>query len=146
MSEEEVQMNGSNDTCEETAAKPEAPEVAPAEVAPAEAAPAEATENESAPEKVPNKTAKTVASILQRVKDDTEMTSEEKINTLSMLLGKFVEENGVLKNEIDIILEQMKKHVEHKNTLKMMNDALKRQVDLVKEESELKLKVCIFST
>ena len=35
----------------------------------------------------------------------------------------------------------MKKHVEHKDTLKMMNDALKRQVDLVKEECELKLKV-----
>ena len=42
-----------------------------------------------------NKTAKTVASILQRVKNDSEMTSEEKIDTLSMLLGKFVEENGV---------------------------------------------------
>ena len=48
-----------------------------------------------------------------------------------------------LKNEVGIILEQMKKHVEHKDTLKMMNDALKRQVDLVKEECELKLKVKI---
>ena len=46
-----------------------------------------------------------------------------------------------LKNEVDLILENMKKHVEHKNTLMMMNDALKRQVDLVKEECELKLKV-----
>ena len=34
----------------------------------------------------------------------------------------------------------MKKHVEHKDTLKMMNDALRRQVDLIKEECELKLK------
>merc|ERR1719443_1728590 len=40
----------------------------------------------------PNKTAKTVASILLRVKEDTEMSGEEKIDTLSMLLGKFVEE------------------------------------------------------
>merc|ERR1711983_577604 len=99
-------------------------------------------ENNDVPKAVPppNKTAKTVASILLRVKEDTEMSGEEKIDTLSMLLGKFVEENGVLKNEVDIILAQMKKHVEHKDTLKMMNDALRRQVDLIKEECELKLK------
>merc|ERR1712029_788328 len=101
-----------------------------------------AVENNDVPKAVPppNKTAKTVASILLRVKEDTEMSGEEKIDTLSMLLGKFVEENGVLKNEVDIILAQMKKHVEHKDTLKMMNDALRRQVDLIKEECELKLK------
>ena len=133
MSEEEVKMNGSNGTSEENAPEPE-PTPAPTE--------ANGDEEAAAPpEKVPSKTAKTVASILLRVKEDTEMTPEEKIDTLSMLLGKFVEENGVLKNEVDIILEQMKKHVEHKETLKMMNEALKRQVDLVKEESELKLKV-----
>ena len=34
----------------------------------------------------------------------------------------------------------MKKHVEHKDTLKLMNEALKRQLDLVKEESELRIK------
>ena len=38
-------------------------------------------------------------------------------------------------------MDNMKKHVEHKDTLKMMNDALKRQVDLVKEECELRIKV-----
>ena len=54
-------------------------------------------ENNDVPKAVPppNKTAKTVASILLRVKEDTEMSGEEKIDTLSMLLGKFVEENGV---------------------------------------------------
>ena len=46
-----------------------------------------------------------------------------------------------LKNEVGIIMDNMKKHVEHKDTLKMMNDALKRQVDLVKEECELRIKV-----
>ena len=41
------------------------------------------------------KTAKTVAGILTRVKEDTEMTDMEKIDTLCLLLSKFVEENGV---------------------------------------------------
>jgi len=96
-------------------------------------------ENKSEPN-AQNKAAKTVASILEKVKNDTEMSSDQKINTLSMLLSKFVEENGVLKNEVGIIMDNMKKHVEHKDTLKMMNDALKRQVDLVKEECELRIK------
>ena len=43
----------------------------------------------------PNKNIKTVANILHKVKEDTEMSSEQKIDTLSMLLTKFVEENGV---------------------------------------------------
>ena len=37
-------------------------------------------------------------------------------------------------------MANMKKHVEHKDTLKLMNEALKRQLDLVKEESELRIK------
>ena len=44
-----------------------------------------------------------------------------------------------MKNEVDLILANMKKHIEHKDTLKMMNEALKRQLDLVKEESELRI-------
>lgn len=43
----------------------------------------------------PNKNVKTVANILNKVKEDTEMSSEQKIDTLSMLLTKFVAENGV---------------------------------------------------
>lgn len=86
------------------------------------------------------KTAKTVAGILTRVKEDTEMTDMEKIDTLCLLLSKFVEENGVLKNEVGIMLEQIKKHNAAKETLKAMNAAYKKQVDLVKEECELRLK------
>ena len=37
-------------------------------------------------------------------------------------------------------MDNMKKHIEHKETLKMMNEALKRQLDLVKEECELRIK------
>lgn len=127
---------------EQTESAPEQTEIAPE--------PSEAPENgqaEQAPEQKsekpieePNKNVKTVANILHKVKEDTEMSSEQKIDTLSMLLTKFVAENGVLKNEVNIIMDNMKKHIEHKETLKMMNEALKRQMDLVKEECELRVK------
>ena len=74
----------------------EAPENGQAEVSQE----SEATENEKpviekpAIEE-PNKNVKTVANILHRVKEDTEMSEEQKIDTLSMLLTKFVAENGV---------------------------------------------------
>ena len=65
------------------------------EVEGTEEAKVEMTEEPKIEENKSSKTAKTVASILERVKNDPEMTDEDKINTLSMLLGKFVEENGV---------------------------------------------------
>jgi len=120
---------------EKTQAVPEtseAPENGQAEAAPEQKSVAKPEEE--------NKNIKTVANILHRVKEDTEMSSDQKIDTLSMLLTKFVAENGVLKNEVNIIMDNMKKHIEHKETLKMMNEALKRQMDLVKEECELRLK------
>merc|ERR1711936_191537 len=100
----------------------------------------ESNSGESDIEDANRKTAKTVAGILARVKNGTEMSDMEKIDTLCLLLSKFVEENGALKNEIGIMLEQIKKHVAAKETLKAMNEAYKRQVDLVKEECELRLK------
>jgi len=114
----------------------EAPENGQAEAAPEQ----ESVVNETEKPEEQNKNIKTVANILHRVKEDTEMSSDQKIDTLSMLLTKFVAENGVLKNEVNIIMDNMKKHIEHKETLKMMNEALKRQMDLVKEECELRLK------
>ena len=51
-------------------------------------------ENKSEPN-AQNKAAKTVASILEKVKNDSDMSPDQKIDTLSMLLSKFVEENGV---------------------------------------------------
>ena len=69
----------------------EAPENGQAEVGQE----SEATENEKPAIEEPNKNVKTVANILHRVKEDTEMSEEQKIDTLSMLLTKFVAENGV---------------------------------------------------
>jgi len=121
---------------EQTEETSEAPENGQAKAAPEQ----ESVANETEKPEEQNKNIKTVANILHRVKEDTEMSSDQKIDTLSMLLTKFVAENGVLKNEVNIIMDNMKKHIEHKETLKMMNEALKRQMDLVKEECELRLK------
>ena len=55
----------------------------------------ESNSGESDIEDANRKTAKTVAGILARVKNDTEMSDMEKIDTLCLLLSKFVEENGV---------------------------------------------------
>ena len=75
---------------EKTQAVPEtseAPENGQAEAAPEQKSVAKPEEE--------NKNIKTVANILHRVKEDTEMSSDQKIDTLSMLLTKFVAENGV---------------------------------------------------
>jgi len=85
------------------------------------------------------KMGKTVEGIISKVKDDAAMSDSDKINTLSLLLQKFVAENGVLKNEVTIVTEQMGKHIEAKNTLKAMNDAYKKQIVLIKEECNLRI-------
>ena len=41
------------------------------------------------------KMGKTVEGIISKVKDDAAMSDSDKINTLSLLLQKFVAENGV---------------------------------------------------
>jgi len=145
---EEAAPEQTESSPEQTEAAPEQTEVAPepseaSENGQAEQVPEQepvVTETEKPVVEEPNKNVKTVANILHKVKEDTEMSSEQKIDTLSMLLTKFVAENGVLKNEVNIIMDNMKKHIEHKETLKMMNEALKRQLDLVKEECELRIK------
>ena len=79
---------------EQTQAVPEtseAPENGQAEAAPEQ----ESVANETEKPEEQNKNIKTVANILHRVKEDTEMSSDQKIDTLSMLLTKFVAENGV---------------------------------------------------
>jgi len=85
------------------------------------------------------KMGKTVEGIISKVKDDAGMSDSDKINTLSLLLQKFVAENGVLKNEVTIVSEQMGKHIEAKNTLKAMNEAYKKQIVLIKEECNLRI-------
>ena len=91
-----TEENGGADTetAELTQAVPEAseaPENGQAEAAPEK----ESVVNETEKPEEQNKNIKTVANILHKVKEDTEMSSDQKIDTLSMLLTKFVAENGV---------------------------------------------------
>ena len=91
-----TEENGGADTetAELTQAVPEAseaPENGQAEEAPEK----ESVVNETEKPEEQNKNIKTVANILHKVKEDTEMSSDQKIDTLSMLLTKFVAENGV---------------------------------------------------
>lgn len=82
---------------------------------------------------------KTVQGIVARVKGDTKISETDKIDTLCLLVHKFVEENSSLKSEIDIVSDQMDKHKEAKDTLRTLNEAYKKQIVLVKEESKLRL-------
>merc|ERR1739838_71329 len=49
------------------------------------------------------------------------------------------EENSELQNEANEVNGQMKKHMEAKDAIKALNVFLKKQIDLVKQESELRL-------
>ena len=94
-----TEENGGADTetAELTQAVPEsseAPENGQAEAAQEKESVVNETEEPEKPEEQ-NKNIKTVANILHKVKEDTEMSSDQKIDTLSMLLTKFVAENGV---------------------------------------------------
>merc|ERR1712106_447963 len=63
----------------------------------------------------------------------------DKIDTLCILLQKFVEENQGLKNEIEIVGDQVEKHKAAKDALRTLNETYKKQIVLVKEESKLRL-------
>jgi len=82
---------------------------------------------------------KTVEGILAKIKNDTSMGEEEKVNTLCLLLQKIIEENHLLKSEMVMIAEQMDKSNQAKNAVSKLNQAYKKQIELVKEESDLKL-------
>jgi len=85
------------------------------------------------------KSVKTVQGIVARVKDDPDVSEKDKVDTLCLLVQKFVEENSSLKSEIEIVCDQMDKHKEAKDTLKKLNEAYKKQIVMVKEESKLRL-------
>jgi len=85
------------------------------------------------------KSVQSIQGIVSRVRDDPNIPEEDKIDTLCMLLQKFVEENQALKNEIEIVGDQVEKHKTAKESLKKLNETYKKQIELVKEESKLRL-------
>jgi len=85
------------------------------------------------------KSVQSIQGIVSRVRDDPNIPEEDKIETLCMLLQKFVEENQGLKNEIGIVGDQVEKHKTAKESLKKLNETYKKQIELVREESKLRL-------
>merc|ERR1712192_240702 len=70
---------------------------------------------------------------------DTKLSDYEKIDTLCLLVQRIVEENKVLKNEITVVGDQCEKQREAKEVILTLNTAYKKQIDLVREESRLRL-------
>jgi len=85
------------------------------------------------------KQTKTVLSVVTKLKEDTKLSDSEKIDTLCLLVQRIVEENKVLKNEITVVGDQCEKQREAKEVLATLNTAYKKQIDLVREESKLRL-------
>jgi len=82
---------------------------------------------------------KSVEKILEKIKLDAHMSDPQKVDTLCILFKKIIEENNLLKCELGMMGEQMQKSNQAKEAVKQLNSAYKMQIDLVKEENELKL-------
>jgi len=81
----------------------------------------------------------TVQDLISKVKNDPELSDSGKLDTLALLVMTFVKENSVLQTEIIMVNQQSKKHIEAKDAIKALNEFLKKQISLTKEESELRL-------
>jgi len=84
--------------------------------------------------------AKTVDGILTKIKSDPNMTDADKMETLCALLQKIIQDNHILKADMTMMSEQMTKSNQAKDAVKQLNVAYKKQIDLVREENELRLK------
>jgi len=87
----------------------------------------------------PEDKTKTVQELIDKVKNDSNMPNSSKMDTLAILVMRFVEENSELQNEATMVKDQMKKHKEAKDAIKALNEFLKKQIELVKQESALRL-------
>jgi len=77
--------------------------------------------------------------VVSRVKDDPNIPEKEKIDTLCLLVQRYVVDNQTLKSEIEMVTDQVEKHKEAKEALRTLNETYKKQIALVKEESKLRL-------
>jgi len=83
--------------------------------------------------------AKTVEELIEKIKNDGNLSNGSKMDTLAILVMRFVEENSELQKEATMVKDQMRKHREAKDAIKALNEFLKKQIDLVKQESALRL-------
>jgi len=80
-----------------------------------------------------------VQDLINKIKNDPELSDTGRLDTLSLLVMTFVKENSILQSEINMANEQTKKHIEAKQAIKDLNDFLKKQISLMKEEGDLRL-------
>jgi len=106
---------------------------------PVEAEKVAAEEIKDAAEDPQTKKMNSVQELVDKVKNDAHLSNSSKMDTLALLVMRFVEENSELQNEANEVNGQMKKHIEAKDAIKALNVFLKKQIDLVKQESELRL-------
>jgi len=81
-----------------------------------------------------------VDGILAKIKSDSSMPDTDKVDTLCLLLQKIIKENHMLKSEMGLMVEQMEKNNQAKEAVKLLNTAYKKQIELVREENELRVK------
>jgi len=82
---------------------------------------------------------RSVAAIIGKVRNDTTMSEDDKIDTLSVIVQKFFEENARLRGDLDIMDDNLKKHEDARKAMKSLNDAYKKQMELVKEEHSMRM-------
>jgi len=82
---------------------------------------------------------KGVEDLIDRVKNDSLLTDEAKLDTLALLVINFRKENDQVQDEINMVNRQATKQIEAKGAIHALNEFLKRQISLIKEEGELKL-------
>jgi len=80
-----------------------------------------------------------VKSVLDQLKNDTNLKDSEKVETLCMLVLSINAEKMRLKGDYDYLSESFEKTAEAKTSLKQLNEAYKKQIGLIKEESDLRI-------
>merc|ERR1719347_689820 len=82
---------------------------------------------------------KSVSDLINKIKGDPQLTDGSKLDTLGLLIINFRKENDHIQNEITMVNQQTRKHIEAKNAINALNEFLRKQIEIIKEEGELRL-------
>lgn len=85
-------------------------------------------------------TIKTITGILAKVKNNPKMKESDKVETLCVLVEKIIEENNILRTDLQSMSEHISKANQANEAVKKLNAAYKQQIELVQEENNLKIK------
>jgi len=82
---------------------------------------------------------KSVSDLINKIKTDSQLTDSAKLDTLGLLIINFRKENDHIQNEIRMVNHQTRKHIEAKSAINALNEFLRKQIEVIKEEGELRL-------